>query len=84
MLVKLARLSLDKWWCTPAWLRLSYLSMTEPTTPLLIQVIFILTFLPFVLHLMTSTWTFFLYLECQSPSHHQFLHKLSRINHVLK
>jgi hypothetical protein len=47
----------------PAWLALGFLAMAEPTTSLLIQAIFILTFLPFFLHLMTSTWAFFLYLE---------------------
>jgi hypothetical protein len=31
---------------------------------------------------MTSTWTFFCYLDRQAPSHRQFLCKLSRIKHA--
>jgi hypothetical protein len=56
--------------------------MAEPTTSSLIQAIFTLTFLPFFLHLLTSTWTFLHYLDRQAPSHRQFLRKLSRFKHA--
>ena len=84
MLAKLAHLSMDEWWCALAWLALGFLAMAKLTTSLLIQTMFTLTALPFLLHLLTSTWTFISYLDCQAPSHCRFLRKLSRIKHAPK
>ena len=68
MLAKLAQLSVDEWWCTPAWLAHGFLAMAKPTIIAIIQAITLLMF-PWGLCLFLP-WTmiFSQQLELQAPS----------------
>ena len=82
VLAKLAQLSMDKWWCSLAWLAHGFLALAKNTIITLMQAIFLLTF-PWGLHLLLS-WARLLSqeLDHQAPSQHQIHDKCHHLCHL--
>ena len=68
MLAELAQLSINKWWCAPAWLSHSFLAMAESTMTTLMQSIFILTFPWWLCLLLFSVQNLSRDLDLQAPT----------------
>ena len=68
MLAKLVQLTVDKWWCTWAWLAHGVLAMAEPTIVAFIKAIFLLTFLWGLHFLLSSAALFSQWLDLRAPS----------------